>query len=52
VEISRILLAENLDLKDYIKDNDIETSGYTYVDLDGLYSSFAADSEVDQNEDG
>lgn len=52
VEISRILLAENLDLKDYIKDNDIETSGYTYVDLDGLYSSFAADSEGDQNEDG
>ena len=51
-EIARILLAENLDLKDFIKDNDIETSGYKYIDLDELYSGFAAESEVNQNEDG
>lgn len=51
-EIARILLAENLDLKDFIKDYNIETLGYKYINLDELYSSFAADEGVSQNENG
>ena len=44
-EISRILLNENLDLKDFIKEQDIDIKGYSYVDLEELYSCFAADDE-------
>ena len=51
-EIARILLAENLDLKDFIKDYNIETLGYKYINLDELYSSFAADEGISQNENG
>ena len=43
IEISRILLSENLDLRDFIKDCDIQTYGYKYVDLQDLYSEFSAE---------
>lgn len=52
-EISRILLNENLDLKDFIKEQDIDVNGYSFVDLEDLYSCFAAeedDSEGEENE--
>lgn len=51
-EISRILLNENLDLKDFIKEQNIDIDGYSFVDLEDLYSCFAAeyDSEGDENE--
>ena len=52
IEISRILLSENLDLRDFIKDKDIETSGYKYVDLESLYSEFAAEGGGDLDEAG
>ena len=45
IEISRILLNENLDLKDFIKEQDIDIKGYSYVDLEDLYSCFAAEDE-------
>ena len=48
VEISRILLNENLDLKDFIKEQDINIDGYSYVDLEELYSCFAADYDEDE----
>lgn len=44
-EISRILLRENLDLKDYLKENDMLNSE-NLVDLNKLYSCF---SETDEN---
>lgn len=44
-EISRILLNENLDLKDFIKEQNIEIKGYSFVDLEELYSCFAAEDE-------
>lgn len=53
-EISRILLSENLDLKDFIKEYNIDTSHYSFVDLEELYSSFYAEDEEEgdtQNED-
>ena len=50
MEISRILLNENLDLKDFIKEQDINIKGYSYVDLEELYSCFAADDEEDTEE--
>lgn len=43
VEISRILLSENLDLRDFIGDYNIEDTGYKYVDLEYLFSEFAAE---------
>lgn len=52
IEISRILLSQNLDLRDFIKDYDIETAGYTYIDLEDLYSEFAAEDGGDSDEDG
>lgn len=50
VEISRILLNENLDLKDFIKEQDINIQGYSYVDLEDLYSCFAAEDETEEEE--
>lgn len=50
IEISRILLSQNLDLRDFIKDYDIETAGYTYIDLEDLYSEFAAEDGGDSDE--
>lgn len=44
-EISRILLRENLDLKDYLKENDM-LDPENLVDLNELYSCF---SEIDKN---
>lgn len=50
IEISRILLNENLDLKDFIKEQDINIQGYSYVDLEDLYSCFAAEDETEEEE--
>ena len=50
IEISRILLNENLDLKDFIKEQDIDIKGYSYVDLEELYSCFAAEDESEEEE--
>lgn len=52
IEISRILLSQNLDLRDFIKDYDVETAGYTYIDLEELYSEFAAEDGGDSDEAG
>lgn len=52
IQISRILLSENLDLRDFIKDQDIEISGYKYIDLESLYSEFAAEEGGDSDETG
>jgi hypothetical protein len=49
IEISRILLNENLDLKDFIKEQDIDIKGYSYVDLEELYSCFAAENEEEED---
>ena len=51
IEISRILLNENLDLKDFIKEQDIDIKGYSYVDLEELYSCFAAEDEETEEGD-
>jgi len=45
-------LSENLDLRDFIKDQDIEISGYKYIDLESLYSEFAAEEGGDSDETG
>lgn len=47
IEISRILLRENLDIKDYLKDKNIALD-MNLVNLNDLYSCF---SESDENED-
>lgn len=52
IQISRILLSENLDLRDFIKDQDIEIAGYKYIDLESLYSEFAAEEGGDSDEIG
>ena len=53
-EISRILLRENIDLKDVLKENGLLNQD-NLVDLDDLYSYFSADElgeqEVDDNDD-
>ncbi len=45
IEISRILLTENLDLKDFINSSNLDLKGYSYVNLDDLYSNFACDEK-------
>ena len=50
IQISRILLAENLDLKDIINEYNISTDGYKYVNLENLYSQYEAKEEDDLNE--
>lgn len=50
IEISRILLNENLDLKDFIKEQNIDIKGYSYVDLEELYSCFAAEDEDEEDD--
>lgn len=52
MEISRILLSENLDLKDFISEQNINIQGYSYVDLEDLYSCFSADNEIDERISG
>lgn len=47
IEISRILLRENLDIKDYLKDNDVPLN-MNLVNLNDLYSCF---SEHEQEDD-
>ena len=48
-EITRILLRENLDLKDLLEENDL-LNGDNLVDLENLFSSFS-DVVQDENED-
>ena len=50
IEISRILLSENLDLRDFIGDYNIQDTGYKYVDLEYLFSEFAAEDGGDPDE--
>ena len=51
IEISRILLRENLDIKDYLKDKDIKLE-MNLVDLNDLFSCFSEqESENDDSED-
>lgn len=45
MEISRILLNENLDLKDFIEEQNINVQGYSYVDLEDMYACFSASDE-------
>lgn len=45
MEISRILLNENLDLKDFIEEQNINIQGYSYVDLEDMYACFSASDE-------
>ena len=45
-EINRILLQENLDLKDYLEDNGLQDGG-NYVNLKDIYSVFA---DLDEDE--
>lgn len=50
-EIARILLTENLDLKDFLEDNQIDTKSYSFVNLEDLYSNFSApESDGGQDE--
>ena len=49
-EISRILLRENIDLRDFLKENELlDTS--RLVNLDDLYACFTSDEEVENNGD-
>lgn len=48
-EINRILLQENLDLKDYLEENNIMPNG-TCVDLKDVYAVFAGIEEEDEVE--
>lgn len=50
IEISRILLAENLDLKDMISAKNIKLDEYKFVDLDELFSQYDARDEEEDNE--
>lgn len=45
IEISRILLNENLDLKDFIKEENIDDKGYHYADLEDLFSQFYVEED-------
>ena len=50
IEISRILLRENLDIKDYLKDKNIKLE-MNFVDLNDLFSCFSEqESENDDSE--
>ena len=49
-EISRILLRENIDLRDFLKENELlDTS--RLVNLDDLYACFTSDEEAENNGD-
>ena len=50
-EISRILLRENIDMRDYLQDNDLLDEN-TLINLDDLYSVFSAEYEEVPNDDG
>lgn len=52
MEISRILLNENLDLKDFIEEQNIDIQGYSFVDLEDLYACFSADYEDSDESEG
>ena len=52
IEISRILLRENLDIKDYLKDKNV-TLDMNLVNLNDLYSCFSEpDDEEEPESDG
>jgi hypothetical protein len=48
-EINRILLRENLDLKDYFEENDIMPD-YEYKDLKDMYSVFSGKEDADESD--
>lgn len=50
IEISRILLRENLDIKDYLKDNSVSLN-MNLVNLNDLYSCFSELEHDDQSEE-
>lgn len=50
IEISRILLRENLDIKDYLRDNSISLN-MNLVNLNDLYSCFSELEHDDQSEE-
>ncbi len=49
-EINRILLQENLDLKDYFEENNVNPN-ITYKDLKEVYSVFAGQEDMDTTDD-
>ena len=49
-EINRILLQENLDLKDYIEDNGIDIDG-NFINLREIYSVFADETQEEDETD-
>ena len=49
IEISRILLRENLDIKDYLKDNEIELN-MNLINLNELFSCFSETSKEENEE--
>lgn len=50
IEISRILLRENLDIKDYLRDNSVSLN-MNLVNLNDLYSCFSELEHDDQSEE-
>lgn len=46
IEISRVLLRENLDIKDYLKEKNIELE-MEFVNLEDLFSCFSEDETKD-----
>ena len=51
IEISRILLRENLDIKDYLKDKNV-TLDMNLVNLNDLYSCFSEPDDEEPESDG
>ncbi len=51
IEISRILLRENLDIKDTLREKEIDL-GIDVVDLNELFSCFSGDGKESNNKDG
>lgn len=51
IEISRILLRENLDIKDYLRDKDVKLE-MSLVNLNDLYSCFSEPDDEESGSDG
>ena len=47
-EIANRLGLKFTQIKDFIKEQDIDVQGYSYVDLEELYSCFAAEEENEE----
>lgn len=50
VEIARILLSENLDLKSFIKDSNVSIDGYSFVDIESIYSNINTSDITDSGD--